>query len=233
MSDFVSIFNSPGAVFARVAKNGNWLAAFVAVIILSTLPTVFAIVSTGMELLTLQRYQHDPILAERVGGEAGIDREIDSSNERWPKILLVTRAAGSAAVALVLVAGALTLAVAYFEARPAFFTMLGTVCYAVFPFAFIGAVLSLILLAITSDASSLDLENLPALNLSRVLDRDTSSIAVYAMASEMDLLLGGEILLLTFGLTKVTALTYMQGLAICGSLWGVLVLWKAVWMMFI
>jgi hypothetical protein len=78
----------------------------------------------------------------------------------------------------------------------------------------------------------MDLENMPALNLGRLLDRTTANPAIYSMATQMDLLLGGEMLLMAFGLTKVSSLTFIQGLAICGSIWAVVVLWKAAWMVY-
>jgi hypothetical protein len=229
---FLTIFTRPGKVFARVRQRQTWVAAFLGSVFLLALPTVAVISTSGIELLTLQRYQHNPKLMAEVGGESGVERAVDSSNEHWTKLLVVSRVAGVAAVELALLAAAFTLGITFLDKRPNFFTMMGTVCYAVFPFAFLGLVISLILLAINADQSSLDLENMPALNIARLLDRADSSPAIYSMALQMDILLGGEILFVSFGLTKVAKVTYIQALALCGCLWMLAVSWKAVWVSF-
>jgi hypothetical protein len=73
---------------------------------------------------------------------------------------------------------------------------------------------------------------MPALNLGRFLDRDSTNVVVYAMASEMDVLLAGQIVWMSIGLSRVTKLSVIQGLSICGSLWALAVLWKAMWLMY-
>ena len=168
VSDFIDIFIRPRRVFDRVRQKGTWVMAFLAVAFLLTLPTVLVISTAGIEMLTLQRYQHDPKLGDAVGGEPGIERAVSSSNDRWTKMLVVTKVAGGSAASLVLLAGAFTVAASIFDQRPNFFAMLGTVSYAAFPFALLGVLLSAILLTSGVDQSSLDLENMPALTLGRL-----------------------------------------------------------------
>ncbi len=230
--DFVEIFYRPAKVYERIRKRRTWLPAFFALVFLSTLPTLMVIYTAGIEMLTLQRYQNDPKLTERIGGDRAVQRAVYSSNERVTKLLIVSRVAGLAAVGAILLAAAFTAAVSVFEPRPNYFMMLGTVCISAFPFLLFGALVSAILLLSTSDQSTLNLENLPGWNVGRLLDRATANPAIYSMASEMDILLAGEILLMTFGLTKVSSLTFVQGLAICGTIWVVVVLWKAAWMVY-
>jgi hypothetical protein len=224
---FVEIFTKPGKVFDRVKLQQIWLAPFIAAVILLTLPTVLVISTAGIELLTLQRYQHSPRLMETIGGDDGVERTVGSSNDRWTKLLVVSRVAGTAALGLVVFTAALTLAIGFLDKRPPFFATLGTLSYSVVPFALAGVVISAILLAMNSDHSALDLENMPGLNLSSLLDRDSSLPAIFSIASGLDVLVIGEILLLGFGLTKLTKLHYLQAIAICGGLWTLAVLWKA------
>jgi hypothetical protein len=63
--------------------------------------------------------------------------------------------------------------------------------------------------------------------MSRFLDRTDANPVIFSMAQGMDLLLAGEMLLVSFGLTRLTRLTYLQALAICGGLWAIALLWKA------
>jgi hypothetical protein len=230
---FVEIVIRPGKVFARVRQQKIWLTPFLAVIFLLTLPTVIVIATAGIEILTLQRYQNDPKLTEKIGGERAVERAVNSSNERWTKMLVVSRVAGVVGAGLVVLALAFTLVTWIVDQRTNFFTMVGTLSYSIFPFALLGAIASFIILNVAVDHTALDLENMPGLNLSRLLDRTSSQPAIFAMASEMDFLLAGEMLLMSFGLTKVTRLTYMQAFAICGGLWAIAVLWKAAWMVYL
>lgn len=214
-------------MFARVRQQKIWLAPFFASVVLMTLPTVLVIYTSGIELLTLQRYQHNPKLAAAIGGDDGIERAVSSSNDRWTKLLVVSRVAGTAAAGLVVVTVALMLAAGFLDRRPPFFSTLGTVAYSVFPFVLAGVVISAIMLLVTTDHSSLDLENMPGLNLSNLLDRASSQAVLFSIAAGMDVLIAGEILFLSFGLTKLTNLNYIQAFLICGGLWTLAVLWKA------
>ena len=227
MFSFVEIFTNPAKVFDRVKLQQIWLAPFFAAVVVLTLPTVLVIFSAGIELLTLQRYQHNPKLMEKIGGEEGVERAVDSSNDRWTKLLVVSRVAGTTALGLAIFAAALVLVIGFLVQRPTFFSTLGALSYSIFPFAVLGTLISAILLAVNSDHSALDLENMPGLNLSNLLDRDASQPAIFSIASGLDVLAIGEILLLSFGLTRLTKLHYLQAIAICGGLWTLAVLWKA------
>jgi hypothetical protein len=224
---FVEIFLRPQTVFTRVGQQQIWLLPFLTAVILLTAPIVLVLTSGGgIEILTLQRYENSPKLATAVGGESGIERAVNSSNDRWTKLLIVSRVAGTAGLELVALSLAFVLATMVFVSRPKFPVMLGTLSYAVIPFAFVGVFLTAIILLSTVDYSSIDLENMPALNLARLLDRTDVNPAIFAMASAMDLLTAGEILLMSFGLTRVTQLTYIQALTVCGGIWALVVLWK-------
>jgi hypothetical protein len=229
----LEILIRPAKVYARVRYQKNWIAPFLGVLFLSMLSVVLVIETAGIELLTLQRYQHNPKLAEKIGGDRGVERAISSSNERWSKLLVVSRSGGAAAVGMVLLAAAFTAAVAMFDRKPNFLAMLGTVSFSLFPFALLGLVITAVMLTGSLDHSVFDLENMPGLNFGRLLDRGASNPAIFAMASEMDVLLLGQTLLMSFGLTRVTSVTLAQSLAICGSIWALVVLWKAAWVMYI
>jgi hypothetical protein len=230
--DLVQIFFQPGKVFARVRQKQIWLPAYAGTVLLAIASMVLVIQTAGIELLTLQTYERDPKLTAKIGGEAGVDRAVGSSNERGPKLLVVSRTAGIVAVGLVLAAVAFQLALIYFGKKPGFFTMLGTVSFAVFPFAAIAFAITWLLLLSVDDKMRFDLSNMPGLNLGKLLDRSSTPAAILAMGSEMDLILAGQMLMMSFGLKKVAGLTLAQGLALCGVMWAVVVLWKAAWMVY-
>jgi hypothetical protein len=181
----------------------------------------------GIEIMVLQKYQQDRKLAEKIGGTRGIDRAVDSSNERVTKSITLGRTAGLTLGGILLVTAAFSAAVWVLDAKPNFFVMLGTVCFAVFPFAVLSFFASLILLIASADPSSLDLNAMPGLNFSRLLDRNSTNPAIFAMAGGMDIFTLGEMLLMSVGLTKVTPLHFLQAFAVCGVIWGLAVMWNA------
>jgi hypothetical protein len=221
------IFVRPWRVFTRVKKEKMWLIPLAGTMVVAVLTTLLAIQMAGIEIMVLQKYQKDAKLAEKIGGERGIDRAVDSSNERVTKSITLGRTAGITLATLLLLAAAFTGAIGILEARPNFLVMLGTVSIVAFPFALLSLIATWIMLATASDPSSLDLNGMPGLNCSRLLDRNSSNQAIFAMAAGMDLFTFGEILLMSYGLTRVTSLKFMQGVATCAVIWAVAVMWNA------
>jgi hypothetical protein len=223
----LEVFVNPRKVFTRVRKERIWLAPFVGTVFFAVLTTYLVMQTAGIEIMILQKYQHDPKLAEKVGGGQGIDRAVDSSNERVTKSLTLGRTAGITFAVLLLITAAFSIAVWSLDAKPSFSVMLGTVSFAAFPFAVLSFLATWLLIATVSDQSSLDLNAMPGLNFSRLLDRTSSNPAIFAMAGGMDIFTLGEMLLLSFGLSKVTSLHFLQGFAVCGVIWAIAVMWKA------
>lgn len=208
-------------------KEKIWITPFAATIFFAILTTLLVIQMAGIEIMVLQKYQHDPKLSEKVGGGRGIDRAVDSSNERVTKSITLGRTAGLTMGALILVTVAFAIAVWIVDARPNFLVVLGTVSFAAFPFAVLSSIAAWLLLLSVPDPSSLDLNAMPGLNFSRLLDRGDSNAAIFAMASGMDVFIFGEMLLMSFGLTKVASLNFIQSFAICGVIWAIAVMWNA------
>jgi hypothetical protein len=231
--DLLRIFFQPGAVFAHVRQNKVWFPAYAGTVFFALAGMVLVIQMAGIEMLTLQRYQQDTKLAEKIGGEGGVERAVSSSNERGPKLLVLSRVGGIVAVGLVVAAIGFRMAIGYFGKNPNFFAVLGTVSFAAFPFAALSFFMTWLLLSMVDDKTGLDLGNMPGLNFGRLLDKGSTPAAIFVMASEMDVISLGQVLMMSFGLKKVTGLSFVQGLVICGVLWAVVVLWKAAWMVYV
>jgi hypothetical protein len=198
----------------------------VAVILVAFVSLTMVIQVAGIEIMTLQRFQNNPKLAEEAG-ERGVEAAISTSNERVGKAIIVTRETGLKAVGLVLLAAAFTAIVAFLDKKPNFFAMLGTVSYAVFPFALLTFLVTAIMLFTVPDHSSLDLEDPAGLNFGRLLDRAATDRSLFRFAQSIDLWTAAEALFMSYGLTIVTSLRFSRALAMCGAVWAVVVLWRA------
>lgn len=227
MSDLLQIFIRPRKVFVRVRKEKTWFAPLAGTIFFALLTTLLAIQIAGIEIMVLQKYQHDRKLAEKIGGAQGIDHAVDTSNERVTKSLTLGRTVGVTLGGILAVTAAFTIAVWILDNKPNFFIMLGTVSFTAFPFAVLSFLTSWILLGTSVDPSSLDLNAMPGLNFSRMLDRNSTNPAIFAMAGGMDIFTLGEMLLMSVGLTKVTPLHFLQAFSICAVIWGLAVMWNA------
>jgi hypothetical protein len=223
----LQIFVRPRKVFARIRKEKLWFAPLAGTIFFAVLTTLLAIQIAGIEIMVLQKYQHDRKLAEKIGGSRGIDRAVDTSNERVTKSLTLGRTAGLTLGGILLVTAAFSVAVWMLDNKPNYFVILGTVSFTAFPFAVFSFLASWILLSTSVDPSSLDLNAMPGLNFSRLLDRNSTNPAIFAMAGGMDVFTLGEMLLMSVGLTKVTPLHFLQAFSICGVIWGLAVMWNA------
>lgn len=222
------IFTQPGAVFQRVRKRRKWTVPLVAVVLLSAITTTLVVNLAGMELITLQRFEHDQGLSERVG-EASIDNAVNGSNSRVPKMIYLSRTTGSMLAGLLALAGIFTIAASTMHANPrvGYAPMLGMVSYAFFPFALLKMIATAILLSVDSDHNALDLDNLTGINVGRLFERSTANPAIFELAMGLDLVSAAQVVFLAFGFSKTAGLPFNRCLAVCGALWAMFILWKA------
>jgi hypothetical protein len=224
----LQIFIRPREVFQRVRKRKIWALPLLATVFLTFLTTYLTVSMAGMELITLQHFQHDQGLSDRVG-EQTVDNAVNSSNSRVPKMIFLSRAGGSMMAGLLALAGVFMIAAVAMEANPraGYAQMLGMASYAFFPFALLQMIVTAIILSISLDHSSLDLDNLTGVNVGRLFDRAAASPALFELAAGLDLVSAVQVVFLAFGFSRTAALPFGRCLAVCGALWAVLILWKA------
>lgn len=192
--------------------------------------TSLAVISmAGMELITLQHYQRDARLTEQIGGEEGVDANINVSNTRMAKVLLLSRTGGLALVAILSAAILLKIASKLMDPQrsPSFLVILGAVSLAAYPFALLRFVVTTGALMAISDRTALNLENVASLNLGQIMDRDASSRIIYSIATSFDLVNIAQLLFTAFGFSKITGFSFTRALTVCGAIWAIFILWKA------
>ncbi len=130
----------------------------------------------------------------------------------------------SVAIWMLVISGLLMAFATMTKAAPRFGTMLAMTEIAWFPYAVVTTLMTLLVLAVSADPTSLDYRNLLATNVGAFLNRNDTSKALYALMTSIDILSFAEIFLLSLGFSKVTKAKFGFSLAVVLALWAVTVL---------
>lgn len=213
------VFYQPGTLFSSLEnRRGAWVLPLILTTALSLATSAFAIRMIGMENIARQQIQSFHLSPEQM--QQAMD------NAMKPRQLYISYASTVAGVPLFLLflAGLLMIFALVGSKQPKFSTNFSMVTLAYFPYTLIVAVMSILVLLISPDRTSLDVYNLLATNIGAFVDKDTMSAGLYSFLSRIDILSFAEIGLLSYGFAKVNRASVGFGLFAVGSLWFVYVL---------
>lgn len=222
----MQIFYDPAAVFARVRERGFWVAPLIATAILTMLFGYYVTHTIGMENITRHVFEDHPSLASQMPPDK-LEEAIRQSAS--PARVLLGSFFGAVSVAVIALVIALILMVmlSIMDRKPQLSRIFGTVVWSTFPFTIITCLMGVLILLISRDPSELDPQSLVATNVGAYLDKNSTGHFLYSIAGSLDLLAIGKMLLLSFGLSKVTGIRFSQSLTLVISLWLVWVLLRA------
>ncbi len=226
MSGLLQIFYEPGKVFDRVRETGAWLVPFIATVLVIMLSAGLAVSLIGMENITRKQMESNPKIVDQLGQQK-VDQIVHDSNTPVRKALVFVTSALGGAIYLLVIAGLFTGLLSLMGTKANFKRVLGATAYAMFPFAVIGCLMSALIITLSNDRSELDIRNLIALNPGAFLNKESTSKPLYSLASSLDLLSFGQIALISYGLSKVSGVTFTKCLLMVVVLWGIYVLGKA------
>lgn len=226
MSGLLQIFYEPGKVFERVREKCVWLTPFIATVLVITLSAALAVSLIGMETIMRKQMESNPKMAEQLGQQK-VDQMIRDANTPTRKALVFVTSAVGATIYLLVISGVFTGLLSLMSAKVNYKQVLGATAYAVFPLAVIGCVMSALIIFLSNDRSELDMRNLIALNPGAFLNKESTSKPLYSIASSLDLLSFGQIAMVSYGLSKVSGVTFAKCLLMVVLLWGIYVLGKA------
>lgn len=213
------VFYQPGKLFASLEnRRGAWVAPLLVGLLLTTVATVMAINLIGMETIIRQRLQNTQMTPEQM------QQAMNQANS--PAILYISYASPVVvgALALLAVAGLLTIFALVGSKQPKFSTNFSMVTLAYFPYTLVVSLMTVLVLLTAPDRSVLDINNLLATNVGAFMDKDTTSKGLYALLSAFDILSFIEIGLLSYGFSKVNRTSLGFGLFSVISLWILYVL---------
>jgi hypothetical protein len=211
------VFYQPGKLFASLEnRRGAWVAPLLLGLLLTTLVTVMAINLIGMDTIIRQRLQGSQASPEQM------QQALNQANS--PAILYISYASPVVvgALALLVIAGLLTIFALVGSKQPKFSTNFSMVTLAYFPYTLVVSLMTILVLLAAPDRTVLDVNNLLATNVAAFMDKETTSKGLYALLSTFDILSFVEIGLLSYGFSKVNRTSFGFGLFSVMTLW---ILW--------
>ncbi len=223
----LEVFYQPGKLFSSLEnRRAAWVLPLLFGIVLSVATSWIAIDRIGMENIVRQRLQNSRATPEQM------QQQMQFANS--PVALYVTIGAIVVVVPLaaLVIAGVLTIFALMGSKQPKFSTNFSMVTLAYFPFTVITAIMSILVVTIAPDVTTLDVNNLLSTNIGAFMDKDMTPKFLYSFLSSMDALVFGEIGFLAYGFSKVNRSTMGFGLVAVGLPWFIFVLGKAALSMF-
>ena len=213
------VFYQPGKLFASLEnRRGAWVAPLLLGLLLTTVATVTAIKTIGMDTIIRQRLQGSQLSPEQM------QQALTRANS--PAVLYISYASPVVvgALAMLGLAGLLTIFALVGSKQPKFSTNFSMVTLAYFPYTLVVSLMTILVLLAAPDRSVLDINNLLATNVGAFMDKDTTSKGLYALLSTFDILSFIEVLLLSYGFSKVNRTSFGFGLFSVMTLWILYVL---------
>jgi len=213
------VFYQPGKLFASLEnRRGAWVTPLLVGLLLTTVATVMAIKLIGMDKIIRQRLQGSQMSPEQM------QQALNQANS--PAILYISYASPVivGAIALLGLAGLLTIFALVGSKQPKFSTNFSMVTLAYFPYTLVVSLMTVLVLLAAPDRTVLDINNLLATNVGAFMDKETTSKGLYALLSTFDILSFCEIFLLSYGFSKVNRTSFGFGLFSVLTLWILYVL---------
>jgi hypothetical protein len=218
----LEVFYQPGKLFSSLEnRRGAWVLPLLLTMLLSAATTYIAVHKIGMENIVRQQIESFRLSPEQM--QQAMDRATS------PSQMYITVGSVFLAIPLVslVIAGVLTIFALIGSKQPKFSTNFSMVTLAYFPFSVITALMSILVVSIAPDVTTLDINNLLSTNVGAFMDKDTTPKFLYSFLSSMDLLVFGEIGLLAYGFSKVNKTTIGFGLIAVVVPWFIFVLGRA------
>jgi hypothetical protein len=225
MMALIEIFFSPGKVFEQVREKSMFLPAFFGVVLASLASAVIVINLIGLETITRKQIESNPRAVEQLGPE-GVEKRVQAANTPAIKALSYAIPVIGSTVVLLAAAGLFLGLLSIFGAKVNYLQVLGATAYAWFPFSVLLGVMSCVIILLAPDRAELDLRNLTATNPGAFMSRETTGKALYSFATSMDVIVLAQIAFISYGLSKVSGLSFGKCVMVVGGLWLIYVLGK-------
>jgi hypothetical protein len=223
MASFLQIFSDPAAVFAKVRERGSWAAPLIVMALITMLFSFYVTRTIGMENIMRRYFDENAFFATRIPA----DKKEEVIQQASTPAAMIRGAffGGVTVVVLTLIIATIVMTMlSIMERRPQFSRMLGTVAWATFPFTVITCLMGVLILYFSRDPTELDPQTLVATNIGAFLEKKSTSGFLYSLATSFDLIAIGKVLLLSFGISKVSGVVFSRALTLVMGLWIVWVL---------
>jgi hypothetical protein len=221
MKALLEVFYQPGKLFESLPERRNvWITPLILGILLIIGVTALSINTIGMREIMRQRLATSGMSPEQM--QQALSRA-DSPAQAYVSYLAV---ALGIPISLLVIAGVLTAFGMMTSRSPKFGDMFSMVTLSFVPYWSITALMSALILLITADKSSLDINNLIGSNAAAYIDQSTVSKGVYSLLGSLDIFSFALITLLAYGFSKLTRAGMFFGFVAVGTLWAFYVIMK-------
>ena len=214
MKALFEIFFQPGKVFADLPdRRAAWVAPLLANTILLMLSTAITVNVLGMEMIMRQRLATSNMSPEQM--------QLAMERATSPVAVYFTYGAVAFGVPLsMLIVSGMLFAFGMMTSRsPKFGSMLAMVNLAFFPYFFVTVLMTTLVVLAAPDKTSLDVSNILATNVAAFVNKSETSKGLYALYGSLDILSFIEVILLSYGFSKLTKAGFFAGFGAVGAMW--------------
>jgi hypothetical protein len=223
MTALLEVFYQPGKVFESLPeRRWVWVLPLILDILLIMLQTWAVPHYMGRENIARQQME---TFARNLTPEQ-MQAAVARANSPAQIYIGLASAALGTTVLLLIIAGALMAFGMMTSRAPKFGAMFSMVTLAYFPYWLIVVAMSVMVLMISPDPTSLDWRNLLATNVGAFMNKNETSKGLYSLMGSIDILSFAEIGLLALGFSRLTRAKFGFGLAAVLLLWVFYVLGK-------
>ncbi len=218
MSALLQVFYKPGELFSSLPdRRRAWLMPLLANALLGC--AIFAVEVHYIGFLNIVRQQ---LAALHMSAE-NMEKALTQAAAPARLYSSCIQTAIFVVLASLLIAGILKAFSMMTSRSPGYGAVLAMVAIAQFPYYLVALLMTLLILAIAPDPTSLNIRNLIATNPAAFMDKETMSSGLYSLLESLDLLSFAEIGLLAYGFGKITRSSFFAGLGAAGGIWIVYV----------
>ena len=223
MTALLEVFYQPGKFFESLPERRLvWVLPLILDILLIMLQTWAVPHYMGRENIARQQME---MFARNLTPEQMQQAMSRATSPSQIYIGLASAALGTTAL-LLIISGALMAFGMMTSRAPKFGAMFSMVTLAYFPYWLIVVAMSVLVLMITPDPTSLDWRNLLATNVAAFMNKNETSKGLYSLMGSVDILNFAVIGLLALGFSKLTRARFGFGLAAVLVIWAFYVLGK-------
>lgn len=219
----LEVFYQPGTLFASLPnRRGAWVLPLILSLLLSFFATYAVLQKIGLDTIVRQQIEN------RSNMTPDQKQQAMTTAENSPAITYI--AYGEVVIAVLLlpliVAGGLAIFGMMARQQPKFGTTFSMVVLAYLPYTLITTIMSVLVLYVSPDPSTLDYQNLLATNVAAFVNKETTGKALYSLLGSIDILSFTEVGFLAYGFSKISRSSFFFGLVSVGCLWALWVVVK-------
>jgi hypothetical protein len=216
----IEIFYEPGKVFDYVRERRAWVAALLACMALAAATYFYVASSIGPENIARNAIENSKSAANLTPEQK--EKQISMAGSTTFLYIQTIAVFVVTGVFLAMIAAFFIPIASIGGGQVSFTQALGTVAYAAWPFTVLRAILSVVVVMVAPDKTTLDPQRLLAFNPAAFLDKQATAPPLFTLASMFDLFIFAQMAFAAWGLTRVAKISFSKALIGNAGIWVIL-----------